>query len=195
MAVDLLQILKVKGPLSLEVQTYLAGVLHHQSLRKKELILSPGQINDKMVFIQKGLLRAYSIKDGVEKGSSFRSEGEFMVSISAFYTGKKSIEYIQAVEQTEILYITREELYFIYDKDKDFCYNTLLLTIDRLLELDERIRSLIGTSTEERFKWLISHRSHLLGRVPARQLAGFLGMTPESFSKIRSMKYKAIKIS
>ena len=190
MSVDLLKILNAKGQVPFELQSHFAGILQHKSLRKKEFILKPGQVNDIMVFIQKGLMRAYYLKDGVEIGSWFRSEGEFIVSISSFYPERPSEEYIQALEQTDILYITRRELYEIYNKYPDFSVNALLLTIDVLVEWDQRVRALNNTSAEERFRWLVNNRPDLLERVPAKYIAGFLGITPETFSKIRSVQYK-----
>ena len=190
MSVDLLKILNAKGQVPFEVQTHVASILQHQVLQKKEYILKPGEINDKMVFIQKGLMRAYYIKNDVEIGSWFKSEGEFIVSISSFYPQKPSEEYIQALEPTEILYITRQELYDIYYKYRDFTLNALFLTIDVLVEWDQRVRALNNTSAEERFKWLVKYRPDLLERVSHKYIAGFLGITPETFSKIQSMQYK-----
>jgi len=190
MSVDLLKILNAKGPVSLEVQAHIASILQHKSLRKKEFILKPGEINDKMVFIQKGLMRAYKIKNGIEMGSWFKSEGEFIVSISSFYRQKPSKEYIQALEPSEILYVSRKEIYDIYYEYRDFSLNALLLTIDVLVEWDERIDCLNGTRAEERYNWLVKNRPDLLTRVNSKYIAGFLGITPETYSKVRSMQYK-----
>jgi len=190
MSVDLLKILNGKGPVSLEVQTHFASVLTHQSLRKGEVFLKPGQINDKMVFIQKGLMRAYKVKNGLEMGKWFKSDGEFIVSISSFYMQKPSVEYIQALEPTEILWITRRDLYDVYFKYPDFAVNALLLTIDVLVEWDEKLDVLVGTRAEERHNWLVNNRPDLLKRVNSRYIAGFLGIRPETYSKIKSLDYK-----
>jgi CRP-like cAMP-binding protein len=191
MSVDLLKILNGVAPVPLEVQSHIAEILQYKTLRKKEYILKPGQINDIMVFIQRGLMRAYYIKDGVEIGSWFRAEGEFIVSISSFYKVKPSVEYIQALEPTEILYITRKQLYDIYHKYKDFCLNALMLTIDVLVQWDERVRVLNNTSAEERFKWLVENRGDLLQRVPDKYIAAFLGIRPETFSKAKTEWFRA----
>ena len=191
MSVDLLKILNGVAPVPLEVQSHIADILQYKTLRKKEYILKPGQINDIMVFIQRGLMRAYYIKDGVEIGSWFRAEGEFIVSISSFYKVKPSVEYIQALEPTEILYITRKQLYDIYHKYKDFCLNALMLTIDVLVQWDERVRVLNNTSAEERFKWLVENRGDLLQRVPDKYIAAFLGIRPETFSKAKTEWFRA----
>jgi len=190
MSVDLLQVLNAKGSVSFEVQAHIASILKHQSLRKKEFILKPGQINERMVFIQQGLMRAYKIKNGVEMGSWFKSEGEFIVSVSSFYRQKPSIEYIQALEPTEILYVSRQEIYDIYRKYTDFALTALFLTIDVLVEWDERLDVLNGTRAEERYHWLVKNRPDLLERVNAKYIAGFLGITPKTYSKVRSMQYK-----
>jgi CRP/FNR family transcriptional regulator, anaerobic regulatory protein len=190
MSVHLLEILNAKEQLSFEVQTHLASILQHEVLKKKEIILKPGDISDKMIFIQKGLMRAYKIKNGLEMGKWFKSEGEFIVSISSFYGQKPSTEYIQVLEPTEILFITRRQLYATYYKFRDFALNALLLTIDVLVEWDERLDCFMGTTAEERYNWLLKNRPDLLGRVLDKYIAAFLGIAPETFSKIRSSQFK-----
>jgi CRP-like cAMP-binding protein len=186
MSVDLLSILNKAGlPVPLDVQAYIAKIIQHKSLRRKEYWLKPGQVNDMMVFIQSGLMRAYYLKDDIEVGSWFRSEGEFIVSISSFYKEKPSVEYIQTLEPTEILYITKKELYQIYYQFPSFSVNALMLTIDVLVEWDERVRALNNTTAEERYRWLVDNRPDLLTRVPDKYIAGFIGIRPETFSKVK----------
>lgn len=188
--VDLFEILNAKEKVSFEVLTHLASILKHKVLNKKEIILKPGDISDKMIFIQKGLMRAYTIKNGLELGKWFKSEGEFIVSISSFYLQKPSTEYLQALEPTEILYVSRSEIYGTYYKFRDFALNALLFTIDVLVEWDERLNCFMATTAEERYKWLLKNRPDLLGRVLDKYIAAFLGIAPETFSKIRSSQFK-----
>jgi CRP-like cAMP-binding protein len=193
MSVDLLNKLNSAGlPVPLEVKAHIAAILQHKSLRKKEYWLKPGQTNDMMVFIQSGLMRAYYLKDDIEVGSWFRSEGEFIVSISSFYKEKPSVEYIQALEPTEILYITKKQLYDIYYTYRDFSVNALMLTIDVLVEWDERVRALNNTTAEERYAWLVKNRPDLLMRVRDKYIAGFIGIRPETFSKVKGEYYKGV---
>ena len=63
--------------------------------------------------------------------------------------------------------------------------NALMLTIDVLVEWDERIRVMNNTTAEERYRWLVENRPDLLTRVPDRYLAGFIGIRPETFSKVK----------
>lgn len=100
------------------------------------------------------------------------------------------MEYIQALEPTEILYITKKQLYDIYHEHRDFCLNALMLTIDVLVEWDQRIQALINTTAEERYMWLVKNRPDLLTRVPDRYIAGFIGIRPETFSKVKGEYYK-----
>ena len=191
MSVNLLETLNNAGlPVPLELQGHIAGILQSKSLKKKEYWLRPGQVNDMMVFIQSGLMRAYYKKEGVEIGSWFRAEGEFIVSISSFYEEKPSVEYIQALEPTEILYITKKQLYEIYFTYPSFSVNALMLTIKVLVEWDQRVRVLNNTTAEERYVWLVKNRPDLLERVAGKYIAGFIGIRPETFSKKKSEYYK-----
>lgn len=190
MSVDFLKVLNAKGPLPLELEAHLASIIQHKSLRKKEYILRPGQQNDIMIFIQRGLIRAFYKKGKKEINKWFKAEGSFIVSIPSFYPQLPSREYLQAIEPTEILYIKRQELFNIYEIFPAFTLTALLLTIDVLIEWDQRLEILNDTA-EEKYKWLIANKGDLLQRrIPMKYLASFLGIVPTTLSRLQKEHLK-----
>ncbi len=188
MSVDLLQVLKSKGDLPLELLTRIGRSLQSQHLRKKEFILKPGQVNDRMIFIQNGIVRAYRVTDGVEDVGWLKKEGEFIVSISSWYSQRPSVEYIQAIEPTDIMYITRSELRNFIKTYGEFGLSAFDFMGNVLEEWDDRAYALRRLNAEQKIKWLIDNRPDLFQRVPAQDLASFLGLSPAHFSRIRSLQ-------
>lgn len=185
---NLFDALKSVRSLPLDLQTHIGEILKHKVLRKKDFLLKAGQINDKICFIQRGLLRAYYLRDEVEISSWFMTEGDFTVSITSFYEQVESYEYIQAIEDTEVLYITYKELDDIYERFLEFDYVGLKLTLKYFVQWDRQLYAIRMTSAEERYQWLLKNKPDLLSRVPAKYIASYLGITAETFSKIRSAK-------
>ena len=185
MEVNLLEVLESVRPLPLALQTHIASILKHQIIRKNQHILKAGQINDRICFIQKGLLWTYYLKGDKKVASWIMGEGEFMVSIVSFYKQEPSYEYIQALEETEVLYVTFSELQEAYEKYLEFDYVGLKLTIKYLVELSQRLWSIQMTTAQERLEWLQTNRPELIKRVPAKKLACFIGISAEHFSVVR----------
>jgi CRP-like cAMP-binding protein len=188
MSVDLLKILKSKGDLPLDLLTHIGRTLRFQSLRKKEFILKPGQVNDKMVFMQNGIVRAYRETDAFEDVGWVKKEGEFIVSISSWYSQRPSRGYVQAIEATDILYITRAELRTFMKTYGEFGLTAFDLLGDVLEEWDDRAYALRRLTADQKIKWLSKNRADLFLRVPAQDLASFLGLSPAHFSRIRVLQ-------
>jgi CRP-like cAMP-binding protein len=180
-------------PLPLELTSKVSSKMVHSTIKKNEVILRPGEINERIYFIQRGLLRAYSLEDGVDMTAWIKAEGEFVVSIASFYPQIPSYQFIHAVEHTEAFSISHAELFDIYKNHLVFSYIGLMLTIPVLVEWDERLHALQTMDSARRFEWFVKKHAHLLERVPgvpAKYIASYLGMTPETFSKIKSKYFR-----
>lgn len=92
-------------PVSQELRDHLLRVVKAKTVYKKEFLLKAGKVSHSLCFIQKGLLRAYYIKGSTQVSAWFMTDGDFIVSIESFYEQKESYESIQALEDTEMLYI------------------------------------------------------------------------------------------
>jgi CRP-like cAMP-binding protein len=188
MSVDLLKILKSKGDLPGELFNEIGKVLTFQHLRKREIIVKPGQIHDRMLFIQNGIVRAYRVTDGIEDVGWLKQEGEFIVAISSYYSQRPSLEYVQTIEDTDIMYITRTQLRNLCKAFGDFALTALDFMGNVVEEFDERNYAIGRKSAEQRIKWLSDTRPDLFQRVPAQDLASYLKLSPAHFSRIRALQ-------
>jgi CRP-like cAMP-binding protein len=164
------------------------GHLDFKSLKKKKLFAEPGIVCDYFGFITSGSVRYYNVKDGEEITGYFSFENEFVSSYKSYLTREPSQNYIQALEDTEFITIS-------YDNMQQMLANPLLAyKMERfgrlvaeyyLICYEDRMTSFITKSPEERYLNLLSTGREILQRMPQHYIAHFLGITPVSLSRIR----------
>ena len=180
-------------PLSQALIEHLLKTVKSKTISKNEIILRPPQINRDIVFIAKGILRAYYVKDGEEVNSWFMKEGDVIVSITSFYNQVPTFEYIQALEECTIFYISFEELNFIYTSYIEFNVVGRILLQKYLILWDEVLHGLRQNTVKERYLWLLENHSELITRVPQKHIASWLGISRFNMSRIKSTIYHPIK--
>ncbi|WP_259016001.1 Crp/Fnr family transcriptional regulator [Emticicia fluvialis] len=163
----------------------IADKLQVQTYKKGTLLLKEGEIAKRCFFILKGCVRQYYLADGDEKTTAFFTEEQAVVSFSSYARQIPSTQnWICAEDTTAIVgYLDAEqEMYAQFPK---------LLEITRaFLEVDfgktqDDFATFVASSPEERYNQLQEKRPGLLQRVPQHQIASYLGIKPESLSRIR----------
>ncbi len=155
------------------------------SYKRKEYILSEGQICKYLYFIKKGCIRYFYIVDGEEKTGQFFFENGWYADLESFLTQEPTSLNIQALEPTELLLISREKLYLLYDQVPVFERFGRLLIEHSFIGLRNKNKSLTNLSPEEYYLKLIQDRPKVIQRVPLQYIASYLGIKPESLSRIR----------
>ncbi len=169
-----------------EEEAYLVSKLKIKKLRKKQYFLQEGDICKYQGFVYKGCLRAFEVDEkGVEHVVQFSPEDWWIGDIYSFYTNQPSRLNIEALEATEL---------FIFDKDvlEDLYINIpkmeryfRLLMQNSLISLSQRILSSMSKSAAERYCEFINRYPQIEQRVANHQIASYLGIKPESLSRIR----------
>jgi len=175
-------------PMSEALKDRLATILRLKELPKKELLLRAGHICQHIYFIQKGLLRCYYYKNDVEICSWFMKEGDVVVSVESFFKQMTSYESIQALENTELYYISYKDLQQIYRNYPEFNFIARVLTEKYYCLSEQKLYSVRMMRAAERYEYLMEHQPELILRVPAKYLASYLGITGEMLSKIKGGK-------
>ena len=160
--------------------------LQFGTFQKGDFVLQEGQVCKQFFYVEKGLLRLYSIDDsGKEHIVQFASEGWFISDRSSVYFNEPSKFFIDAVENTEVVILDEEILHFITQISPQFqIYNEHLLQ-NHIRQLQNRINLLISASAECRYLDFIKLYPDLMQRVPQWMIASYLGITPESLSRVR----------
>src|SRR6476661_938682 len=111
---NLLQILNSIFPLSAELTEYLTCTLQAKEVKRKEYLLKAGHVCRHIYFIEKGLLRCFYVQAQHEVSSWFMKEGDVVIAVESFFDQRQSNEFIQALEDTSLYYISFDHLRYIY---------------------------------------------------------------------------------
>jgi CRP-like cAMP-binding protein len=157
-----------------------------KTVKKGRILLKEGQIAAYNYTILKGCVREYYLKDGEEKTISFYTEGEDTASTNSYVLQIPSKYYLECIEDTMLTVISyRNDAAFKkqFPRLATLCY---VKTEEQLGEYQEIAADYIVSTPEERYLKLVETRPDLLDRVPQYQLASYIGVTPESLSRIRN---------
>lgn len=155
------------------------------SFKKETNLLEKGQKSNKGYFVLKGCIRSYYIVDGEEKTTAFYTEMEGVTPQCAT-NNKPSEYYISCVENSIVLIANPEIEAEMFQKFPKFETMCRLLSEERLMKQQLDFDSFKTSSPEQRYLNLLNKRPDLIQRVPQHQLASFLGVKPQSLSRIKA---------
>lgn len=157
-----------------------------KKIPKNTFLLQSGDICKNIFFVEKGLLRMYSIdKNGKEHIIQFAPESWLISDRSSLYFNEKSVYYIEAVEESEVIYLNLDFFNKLVEQFPDSIERSDVLVQKHVKSLQDRINSLLGETAEERYLKFVKMFPDLLLRVPQWMVASYLGITPESLSRVR----------
>lgn len=172
-------------PLTQEEEQAVAATMNIQHYKKGRVLLSEGQISDEAYFVLDGCVRQYYLVNGEEKTSNFFTETQWVVSMHSFTQRAPSTHYLECCVDCTLIVGNREleeDLYRRFPK---------LETISRMVmqkvfaEQQEIAASYITDTPEQRYRKLLQQRPYLIQMLPQYQLASYIGVKPESLSRIR----------
>ncbi|HET6225883.1 MAG TPA: Crp/Fnr family transcriptional regulator [Bacteroidia bacterium] len=157
-----------------------------RTISKGEYVLRKGDTCKQVFYVEKGLLRFYSIDHfGKEHIIQFAPEGWFISDRSSIYFNEPSEYYIDAIEESTVVTMDDQFVCTLSEMSPSFTkYNDQLLQ-KHIRHLQKRINLLIGATAEERYLDFIKSYPDLTQRVPQWMIASYLGITPESLSRVR----------
>jgi CRP-like cAMP-binding protein len=172
-------------PLSEEEAAAIADTMLIQRYKKGTVLLKEGQISTEAYFVLEGCVRQYFLIDGEEKTNNFFTEEQWVISINSFSSRAPSNHYLECCMDSSLVVGNRqkeEDLYRRFPK---------LETISRKVmekvfaEQQEIMSSYVTDSPEQRYLKLLTSRPDLFQKIPQYQLASYIGVKPESLSRIR----------
>lgn len=175
-----------KVSLTEEEQETCKGFFIYKKLRKKQYLLQQDDVCKYTAFVEKGALRAYTVDDkGYEHIIQFALEGWWISDIYSFLTGEPSSYNIEALEDVELLLLTRnsneEMLQQVPKMERYF----RILSQKSLVAMQRRLIGSLSQSAEEKYIKLVTASPNIIQRVPQHMIASYLGITPETLSRIR----------
>lgn len=156
-----------------------------KTLKKGEFWVKEGEFNSDILFLNKGMLRSYFVKREVEKTFDLVIENQILTATESYASGLPSTDFIQAVEDTYLSVITKDNLEILYSKSFKWERVGRIIIEYYTIEKEIRIRSFISETAQERYERLTKDQPELMQRTPQIYLANFLGITPQSLSRLR----------
>ena len=171
--------------ISSEEETIIGNLFTESRLKAGEYFLEQGKICRSVAFIEKGLLRYFVTQDGNEKTIYFNKETEFACNYSSFLPGKPSETGIQALEETTLYLISYDNLQRLYADVKEGERFGRLGIEQVFLSSIEQIRSLYTDPPARRYQRFLESYTDLVQRIPQYYIASYVGVKPQSLSRIR----------
>jgi CRP-like cAMP-binding protein len=168
---------------------YIASKFKSKSVKKNTYLLRHGDTCKDLVFVQKGCLRLYYLKDDIEVSVWFAFEQSSAIEIYSFISGNPSNYFLQAIEDSEVLYLPKTELNKLYQSQPKMQEMMRNFWEDVILNLINRFTALQKDSAEQRYLDLLNKPAYL-ETIPQKYLASFIGVTPTSLSRIRKQLIK-----
>lgn len=165
---------------------YFTGLLQPKKLKRRQFLLQEGDVAKGSGFVVKGCLRSYiTDSNGFEHILQFAIEGWWAGDLGSSISQKPAVLNIDAMEETEMLLLTRESQLDLLEKFPVFEKYFRILTENALVTHQQRILDNISLPAIERYKNFAKRYPVLTQRVPQTQIAAYLGITPEFLSKIK----------
>ncbi|MEL4308036.1 Crp/Fnr family transcriptional regulator [Joostella sp. CR20] len=173
-----------------EIGDMFISAFKERTVKKGESLLSEGDRCEYLTFIYKGAMMCYYLKAGKRYIDEFSLDGEFITDYTSFIKQAPSDKNIITLEDSVIYTISYRDFEQLYSKNSIHLERLGRYMIEDLyMQWHEKSKSLLMDSAAERYEKLIKNRPHLPQRVPQYLIAEYLGITPESLSRVRKEKY------
>jgi CRP/FNR family transcriptional regulator, anaerobic regulatory protein len=160
-------------------------ILELKQFKKKSFLLQQGQICSKISFINTGCMRLFYEVEGVENTVQFFFAGRWYTDYESFLTGQPTIENLQALENCEVIQFKKSDLYNLYITHPVFERVGRILAENAFLSLSQLNKMLTNEEPQQRYLSLLSQRPEVVKNIPQHYIASYLGIKPESLSRIR----------
>lgn len=167
-------------------EAYFISLLQLKTIKRKDFLLQVGDVCHYETFVCKGCLRSYYIDDeGAEYNTLFAVEGWWTGDLYSLITNNPSRYFIEALEDTEVLQISKSNLDLLYQNVPKFERFFRLLLQNAYVAQEQRIVQNLSSTAEERYASFLKRYPQLGQRITQKHIASYLGITPEFLSMLR----------
>lgn len=168
-------------------QDYFLSLLQEKKLLRKEFLLHEGDVCEQSAFVLSGCLRAYSVdENGVEHILQFAPQNWWITDMFSILSGKPAHLNIDALEDSEILILSKSNQELLYEKVPKFERYFRILIQNSTVASRQRVLDNLELSAKERFAKFCKTYPSLINSLPQKQIAAYIGVTPEFMSKMKA---------
>lgn len=188
---ELLDYFKNYTSISDEIENYLNEIIIEKKLAKGEVILSDNSMKKEHIFVTNGCLRSfYKTEDGKEYTVQFAIKNWWISDYITLYTNDKSVVSIESLTASTVLIIDKTKVEDFYKKYPQFETFQRKNFEKRMATLQKRILNLLALSASEKYNQFINDYAEFEKIIPNYQIASYLGITPQSLSRVRKERIK-----
>ena len=189
---QLIENIKAYTPLTKQEIELLTTSTVKRTFKKNELIFSEGKVANDIFYVSKGCVRLFYNANGTDKTAFFYVEGQFICAGESYTFNIPAIENYQAVEETDLFVFNKAAIEQLLLKAPKFELIARIAVENELITCQKVIASFVTKSAEERYIDLLTTQGDLFLRVPQHYIASFLGVSPETLSRIKTRVHKKL---
>lgn len=155
------------------------------TFRRSDFLVREGQVEKHIFFICEGMVRVYLVNADKEISLDFGFENSFITSYASFLQQLPSTVSIEALSETRVLRFSRDKLYRFYEASHQAERIGRLIAEYQYIRKNSREISLLKYTATQRYLQLLEQQPRLVQEIPVKYLASYLGVEPESLSRIR----------
>ena len=160
--------------------------IHEKTILKNDFFAKPETISDSIGFVLKGAFRTFYLdNNGADITTHFQLENMFVVDYQSFITSEKSVFQIEALENSHILYFNKKTVESLFQQSHNWEKFGRIIAEQVFIMYTKRFQSLLFQTAEERYLNLLKEFPEIFQRVPQYLIASYLGIKPQSLSRIR----------
>ena len=160
--------------------------IKYKKFKKGEIILEKGHTSNEAYYSIKGFARSYDkLINGTEKTYLIFAEKSFFTDHASFISQVPATEYLEAVEDMEVMYIEYKDMIGMYKKYHNIESFGRRISDVNFIFSQKRLRSMMNDDASTRYKKLIKHYGDFSLRIPQNVIASYLGITPQSLSRLK----------
>ncbi|WP_294204911.1 Crp/Fnr family transcriptional regulator [uncultured Chryseobacterium sp.] len=173
------------GPLSANDLNTICMYFREEKLGKNEFFTQTGQRCNRLSIVKSGILRIYALSEGKEITQWLSVPDSFITEVVGFFFHHPNRWTIQAFTEVELLTISKTDYQKLCKEFPKWNEIEKQFIIKCFMTMEDRIFSHLSMTAEERYNRYFEHHKELFTQVPLQYIASVLGMTPETFSRIR----------
>lgn len=185
---SLLQEISTRCLITPKLQEHITSYFEVEEIKQGEIVLTQGSKANYLYFIEKGLLHNYYYHNGKQISSWFYKENQFITSWYSFYTQQHSYEEIESLEDCVLYKISYSNYQKLITDFPAFGNFARVLAEEMLSFLDQFSKGWSFLSAKEKYQLLLSYFPTIELRVKLGYIASFLGISQETFSRLRAQK-------
>lgn len=148
-------------------------------------LVEPGYVARQLYFINEGYVRVFSLHDGVELTTHLNCPPGFITSFNSFMSQLPAPDYVECLTDTHLLAVNRSDLDRLYAQSQTLAEFGRLIFTQSVAYNEQRTHDMVALSAEQRYLKLMAQHPDIIQHVPLQYVASFIGIKPESLSRIR----------